>query len=108
MSHFLTLSTAFAALILAFCVFLCLIRLRRGPTIMDRILAFDTICVAIVGLMALVSVHWHTALYLDLILVFTLLGFFSTVAFALYLHRAYDLSHDRLPQAPPRRRRRRA
>lgn len=106
MSHLLPLSTAFAALVLAFCVFLCLIRLRRGPTIMDRILAFDTICVAIVGLMALVSARWRTALYLDLILVFTLLGFFSTVAFALYLHRTYDVSQDRLPQAPGKRRRR--
>lgn len=108
MSHLLTLSTAAAAVILAFCVFLCLIRLRRGPTIMDRILAFDTICVSIVGLMALVSARWRTALYIDLILVFTLLGFFSTVAFALYLHHSYDLSHDRLPQAPVRKRRRRA
>jgi energy-converting hydrogenase Eha subunit C len=45
--------------------------------------------------MAVISVRWNSALYLDLILVFTLLGFFSTVAFALYLHRTYDIRHDR-------------
>ena len=94
MNELLPITITLSALVLGFAVFLCLIRLRRGPTIMDRILAFDTICVIIVGLMGLVSVRWHTSLYLDLILVFTLLGFFSTVAFALYLHRTYDLSQD--------------
>ena len=98
MSPLLTLSLAACSVLLAFSLGLCLLRLRRGPTIMDRILAFDTICVLIVGFMAIVSVRWNTALYLDLILVFTLLGFFSTVAFALYLHRTYDVSQDR-PQA---------
>jgi multisubunit Na+/H+ antiporter MnhF subunit len=110
MEHLLTLTLAACSLLLAFSLFLCLLRLRRGPTIMDRILAFDTICTLIVGFMAVVSVRWDTALYLDLILVFTLLGFFSTVAFALYLHRTYDISHDRAEapdQSGPRLTRRR-
>lgn len=105
MSQLLPLTIAFSALVLAFCVFLCLVRLGRGPTIMDRILAFDTICVSIVGFMALVSARWRSALYLDLILVFTLLGFFSTVAFALYLHRSYDVSQELPSAGRPRRRR---
>ncbi len=84
MNHLLTLTLAACSLLLTFSIFVCLLRLRRGPTIMDRILAFDTICVLLVGFMTVVSVRWDTALYLDLILVFTLLGFFSTVAFSLW------------------------
>jgi multisubunit Na+/H+ antiporter MnhF subunit len=103
-SQLLHLTINLCALALAFCVFLCLIRLRRGPTIMDRILAFDTICVLIAGFMVLVSVRWKTNLYIDLILVFTLLGFFSTVAFALYLHRTYDRLQDHPVLAPKKRR----
>jgi multisubunit Na+/H+ antiporter MnhF subunit len=54
--------------------------------------------------MALVSVRWRSSLYIDLILVFTLLGFFSTVAFALYLHRTYDRLQDHPELAPKKRR----
>jgi multisubunit Na+/H+ antiporter MnhF subunit len=107
MRHLLPFTLAACSLLLAFSVFLCLIRLRRGPTIMDRILAFDTICVLIVGFMVVLSARWHSALYLDLILVFTLLGFFSTVAFSLYLHRSYDLSHDHPELLAPKKARRR-
>lgn len=111
MTQLFPITLALCSLLLAFSIFLCLVRLRRGPTIMDRILAFDTICVLIVGFMVVVSARWRTALYLDLILVFTLLGFFSTVAFSLYLHRTYDISHDFQPPKPqgsgPRSNRRR-
>jgi multicomponent Na+:H+ antiporter subunit F len=99
----LPLVLSLSGLVLAFSVFLCLIRLSRGPSVMDRILAFDTICCLIVGLMVLVSVRWRSSLYIDLILVFTLLGFFSTVAFSLYLHRTYDAAQDH-PQLRRRRR----
>lgn len=106
MSPLLNATLGFCAVLLSAAILLCLIRLRIGPTVMDRILAFDTICVLIVGLMVVLSMEWSTALYLDLILVFTLLGFFSTVAFSLYLYRSYDLIHDQ-PHLAPRPRRRR-
>jgi multisubunit Na+/H+ antiporter MnhF subunit len=83
----LTLDICVAGLSLG--IFLSLERMRRGPTLMDRILAFDTICVMIVGMMALLSIRWSSSDYLDLILIFTLLGFLSAVALCLYLHRAY-------------------
>jgi multicomponent Na+:H+ antiporter subunit F len=69
---------------------LCLERMRRGPTILDRILAFDAIVVMIIGMIITLSVFWKTSLYLDMILVFTLLNFIATVAFAFYLHRTYE------------------
>jgi multisubunit Na+/H+ antiporter MnhF subunit len=92
-SPLLDLTLDVTALALAVSTFLCLERMRRGPTIMDRILAFDTICVMLVGMMVVVSLRWQSSDYLDLILVFTLLGFFSTIAFSLYLHRTYG-RHD--------------
>lgn len=103
MSWLLTWTLGLSAVGMAVSAFLCLERMRRGPTIMDRILAFDTICVMIVGMMVIVSIRWSTQDYLDLILVFTLLGFFSTIAFSLYLHRTY-VRHD--PELEARERRR--
>jgi multisubunit Na+/H+ antiporter MnhF subunit len=83
------LYAAFGILTLA--VALGLLRLARGPTVIDRIMAFDLITTGAVGMIVLLSIQWRTALYLELILIFSLLGFFGTVAFVYYLSRTQDL-----------------
>lgn len=75
-----------------------LVRLARGPTVLDRILAFDLIATSVVGLIVLLSVQWRTALYLELILLFSLLGFVGTVAFVFHMHRTLPA---RRPAAKP-------
>lgn len=74
-------------LVLTLAIVLALIRIARGPTVLDRILAFDLIATCAVGIIVLLSMKWHTADYLELILIYTLLGFSGTVAFAFYLQR---------------------
>lgn len=86
----LAVTLPLCTLALALSLFFCLERMRRGPTLVDRILAFDTVCVMIVGFMVLLSLSWSSQDYLDMILVFTLLGFFSTIAFCLYLNYNYE------------------
>jgi multisubunit Na+/H+ antiporter MnhF subunit len=73
---------------LALAMLLGAVRLVRGPSIMDRVLAFDLITTCAVGMIVLLSIRWRTELYLELILVFSLLGFLTTVAFVFYLNRA--------------------
>jgi multisubunit Na+/H+ antiporter MnhF subunit len=73
------------------------IRLARGPSVIDRVLAFDLITTCAVGMIVLLSIRWHTGLYLELILIFSLLGFLTTVAFVLYLHHT---SAHHSPQKP--------
>ena len=85
----ITLYAAFGILGLA--IVLGLLRLARGPTVIDRILAFDLITTCAVGMIVLLCIQWKTALYLELILVFSLLGFCGTVAFVHYLSRTQDL-----------------
>ncbi|MBT5955084.1 Na(+)/H(+) antiporter subunit F [bacterium] len=67
----------------------CLIRIIKGPSVFDRVLSLDGIAVCIVSIMILLSMKWKTQLYLDLILIFCVLGFFSTVAFCYYLEKVY-------------------
>jgi multisubunit Na+/H+ antiporter MnhF subunit len=81
----LVLNLAFA--LLAVSVLLGVVRLARGPTIVDRIVAFDAVVVCAVGLTVLLSDYWDTPHFLELILIISSLGFFSTVAFAAYLQR---------------------
>jgi multisubunit Na+/H+ antiporter MnhF subunit len=82
-------------------VLLGLARLVQGPTVLDRILAFDLIATSIVGMIVLLSVQWRTALYLELILVFSLLGFAGTVAFVFHLHRTVPDPPPPVPAARP-------
>ena len=80
----LVVTICFVTLILAM---ICgLVRLRRGPSMLDRILAFDLIATCVVAMVVLLSVKWNTPMYLEAILIVSLLGFFTTVAFVFYLY----------------------
>lgn len=77
-----------------------LVRLALGPTVIDRILAFDLITTSTVGMIVLLSIQWKTPLYLELVLIFSLLGFFGTVAFVQYLSRTQDFGSPVKPGGP--------
>jgi multicomponent Na+:H+ antiporter subunit F len=62
-------------------------RLARGPTVVDRVLAFDAVVLCAVSMTVLLSRLWETPLYLELILIVSSLGFFGTVALVFYLDR---------------------
>ena len=81
----LLLKTAFYTLIVG--TLFGVYRLAKGPTVVDRILAFDAVVTCSVGLVVLLSRIWETPLYLELILIISSLGFFSTVALVHYLQR---------------------
>jgi multicomponent Na+:H+ antiporter subunit F len=81
------ISLTVGSILLALAVLLALVRIARGPGVLNRVLAFDLVATAIVGLIVLLSLRWRSVFYLELILIFTMLGFLSSVAFVLYLHR---------------------
>lgn len=64
---------------------LVLVRLWRGPTLGDRIMALDTLSVLSVGLIGALTVRTGLTLYLDIAIAIALVGFLSTVALARYL-----------------------
>jgi multicomponent Na+:H+ antiporter subunit F len=77
-----------AVLVLVIALLLGFYRLWRGPSVVDRILAFDAVVLCAVGLTALLSRWWQSELYIELILIVSSLGFFGTVAFVYFLQRA--------------------
>jgi multisubunit Na+/H+ antiporter MnhF subunit len=64
---------------------LCLIRAVRGPSLFDRVLAFDCIMLNVVGAVLLLSVLFNTDAFMDVVLIVALLGFLGTVSLAAYL-----------------------
>ncbi len=77
----------FAILAIAVAVALCLWRLLRGPEIVDRVLALDTLYVNAVALAILLGLRLSTLLLFEAALIIALLGFVSTVALGRYLAR---------------------
>jgi multicomponent Na+:H+ antiporter subunit F len=66
-------------------ILLCAIRAIKGPSLFDRVLAFDAIALNVVGATLLLSLHFRTVAFIDFVLVVALLGFLGTISFAAYL-----------------------
>ncbi|HAX21635.1 MAG TPA: K+/H+ antiporter subunit F [Hydrogenophaga sp.] len=81
----MALNIGIAAVTLA--VLLCAVRLLRGPTPTDRVLALDTLYMNAVALIVLLGIRWNTALLFEGALLVAMLGFASTVGLARYLSR---------------------
>ena len=76
-----TLATLGAALIVAF------IRLVKGPTLPDRVVAIDLIGVLVVGLIVVLAGSSGVRATLDAAIVIALVGFLGTIAYATYVER---------------------
>lgn len=79
----IALSIGFGALILS--MLMAVIRLVRGPTLPDRVVALDLIAFLAVGFIALYAVAAGQPAALDAALTLALIAFLGTVAFARYV-----------------------
>ena len=77
----ITLVTLGVALLVAF------IRLVKGPTLPDRIVAMDLIGVLVVGIIVVLAGSSGVRATLDAAIAIALVGFLSTVAYATYVER---------------------
>ncbi len=66
---------------------MCLWRVLRGPTLADRGLGTDTLAMQVVGLAILLTIRMRTLMFFDAVLIISILGFASTVAFAQFIGR---------------------
>jgi len=76
-----------AILMLSLAMLLAGWRLWRGPHVLDRVLALDTLYIDALALLVVLGVRLNDAVYFEAALVIGLLGFVGTVAMARYLIR---------------------
>lgn len=67
---------------------LVLVRLVRGPNVLDRVVALDYMAVVSVGLLGVYAIATGQTAYLDVAMIVALLGFLGTVGFAYYVERS--------------------
>lgn len=68
-------------------VLLAFIRLARGPSLPDRVVALDLLAVIAVAFSALAAIASDVTAYLDVAIALALVAFLATVAFARFAER---------------------
>ena len=68
--------------VLLFCSLFILYRVMAGPTSADRIVAVEILGVLIVGLTALIGIFYNQSFFMDIGLIWALLSFIASLAFA--------------------------
>ena len=74
-------------IILLLSLFLSLYRFLRGPTLTDRVIAFDAMSIMSLALLVILALYFERMLYLDIALVFGLIGFLGTTLFGRYIEK---------------------
>lgn len=64
-----------------------LIRIVKGPHVVDRVIALDLVITSGVGLIGVFCIMYNDASFLDPATILALIAFLSTIAFAYYLDR---------------------
>ncbi len=83
----LTVALGFAQLCAMLALVFCAIRLLRGPTAQDRVLALDSLWMAAMLFILLLGIRFSNIIYFEAALVIALTGFVSSIALAKFLMR---------------------
>jgi multisubunit Na+/H+ antiporter MnhF subunit len=81
----LEIVTPFTLATLGLALLIAVVRLLKGPTLPDRIVAMDLVGVLVVGLIVVLAASTGVEATLDAALVIALVGFVGTVAYATYV-----------------------
>ena len=76
-----------ALLMISLAVAMAFLRVVRGPTLPDRVVAVDLIGISSVGLMVVGAAVSGERAFLDAAVVVALLGFLGTIAYARYAEK---------------------
>ena len=87
--YMLEMVTQFALMALGVALLLAVVRLVRGPTLPDRIVAMDLVGVLVIGLIVVLAASTDVRATLDAAIVIALVGFLGTVAYATYVERGH-------------------
>jgi len=73
--------------LLSLTVLFAFIRIVRGPSLPDRVVALDLMSTAGIGIIAVYAISTNEPVFLDVAIILALVSFLGTVAFAYYLVR---------------------
>ena len=84
---FMNVALMIAFVSLAIGQLMAMLRLVKGPSTGDRILALDTMVINAIGLIVLLGIAQGVRIYFEASMIIAMLGFVSTVALARFVLR---------------------
>jgi len=84
-TQFLEACVTISLAILTVAFLLIVVRIVRGPTLPDRVVALDMLVAVGIGFIAAIGVKTDYYLYVDIAIALGLVGFLATVAFARFV-----------------------
>lgn len=81
-------------IILSVAILLCFIRMIKGPTMFDRIVALDLLGITMIGFVGMLMIIQDTLIYTEILLVLGILSFFGTVALSKYMEGGVIIDRD--------------
>lgn len=75
----------FTVLFMVALMLLAMVRLFKGPTSADRVVALDAINTLVVAAMIVLGVVFHQFIFIDVAIIYALLSFVGTLYIAKYL-----------------------
>lgn len=69
-------------------------RLIKGPSVPDRVVALDSLGVALICMIGMISILAGTSFFLEIILLLAILAFIGTVAFSKFLEKGEIIQRD--------------
>ncbi|MEM8630077.1 MAG: cation:proton antiporter [Pseudomonadota bacterium] len=88
--EFLSLSIEIGFAFIGLSVALIFVRLGRGPSLPDRVVALDMMTVALVAVCGMAAMWSDDQAFMDVALVLALVGFLATVALARFAERRLE------------------
>lgn len=76
--------------IIGVAILIAVVRIVKGPTLPDRIVAMDLIGVLVLGLIVVLAAWTGVQATIDAAIVIALIGFLGTVAYATYVERGHQ------------------
>ncbi|WNF37677.1 Na(+)/H(+) antiporter subunit F1 [Bacillaceae bacterium IKA-2] len=92
----LQISLNIALMIMSLSVAVCFVRVIKGPTMSDRVVALDTIGITMIGIIGIIMIIQNTLAYAEVILVIAVLAFIGTIALAKFIEGGvvFDRDHN--------------
>ncbi|MER2534988.1 MAG: cation:proton antiporter [Rhizobiaceae bacterium] len=75
----------FALAVLSLAFLLTVLRVVKGPTLPDRVLALDMLVAVAIGFIAVIGMKTGFTFYVDIAIALALVGFLATIAFARFV-----------------------
>jgi multicomponent Na+:H+ antiporter subunit F len=87
LSDFVSNASYIALCMMGVAILLAAVRLIRGPSLPDRVVALDLISILVGGTTAIYAIASGQAVFLDVATILALISFLGTVAFARYIEK---------------------